>query len=207
MSSTGPHWDQYSTARHHVRERRPLGRLLRYYQRVDFLEQHKSTNEIFSLPSGEEVSIPKYILEFKEWKGVPISNTYNGKAVIDWKGEPVFAEIVVLRLFQSHGWNGVWADSYRRKYRVGLPDVVDPIELPEKQKELIDSIRSKTGRFGGCWDLLLWKGNDILFIELKRRKKDHIQASQTEWLATALELGLDTGNFALVEWSLPTHQN
>lgn len=170
--------------------------------RLDFLEQYKADSEIFSLSSGEQVSIRKYFLEFREWQGTPVPNTYNGKAVIDWNGEPVFAELAVLRLFQSHGWEGVWVDSYRRKYRVGLPDVVDSVELPQKQRELIDSIRAKTGRSGGCWDVLVWKGDTTLFVELKRRKKDNIQSTQIEWLASTLDSGLTTENFALVEWNI-----
>ncbi len=169
---------------------------------LGFLDQYTTDSEIFSLPSGEKISVPKYFLEFKEWKGASIPNTYNNKAVIDWSGEPLFAELAVLRLFQSNGWNGVWVDSYRRKFRVGLPDVTDPVEVPEAQIQLIDTLRERTGRFGGCWDLLLWKGDNILFIELKRRKKDRIQAGQIEWLTSALELGMDSGNFALVEWEL-----
>src|SRR3989344_1915267 len=106
--------------------------------KLGFLQPYLAESEIFSLPSGANVPIPKYFLEFKEWKGAPIPNTYNGKAVIDWHGEPVFAELAVLRLFQSHGWSGVWVDSYRRKYRVGLPDVVDPVELPETQKRVVE---------------------------------------------------------------------
>ncbi len=169
---------------------------------LGFLEQYKTGSEIFSLPSGVQVSIQKYFLEFKEWTGVPIPNTYNNKAVIDWNGEPVFAELAVLRLFQSNGWSGVWVDSYRRKFRVGLPDMADPVKLPEVQAKLIDTLREKTGRFGGCWDLLLWKGGSTLFIELKRRKKDRIQTGQIEWLAIALESGLNSGDFALAEWEL-----
>lgn len=167
---------------------------------MDFLEQYKVESEIFLLSSGAQISIPKYFLEFKEWMGAPIPNTYNNKAVIDWNGEPVFAELAVLRLFQPYGWNGVWVDSYRRKFRAGLPDVVNPVELPEAQMQLIDTLRERTGRFGGCWDLLLWKGEGILFIELKRQKKDRIQTSQIEWLAAALESGLTKENFALIEW-------
>ena len=104
---------------------------------VEFLQPYKVDGELFSLPSDGQVLIRKYFLEFKEWQGAPIPNTYDGKAIIDWNGEPVFAELAVLRLFQSHGWDGVWVDSYRRKYRTGLPDVAEPVELPEKQRGLL----------------------------------------------------------------------
>lgn len=163
---------------------------------------HRVDNEIFTLPSGGHTLVQKYLLQFKRWEGAPVPTDYNGKAVIDWNGEPVFAELAVLRLFQSHGWNGVWVDSYRRKYRVGLPDVAAPIELPEAQNRVIESLRAKTGKSGGCWDVLAWKNDKMLFLELKRSKKDRVQPSQMLWLETALGSGLSSRDFALVEWEI-----
>lgn len=167
---------------------------------LEFLQLYKVEGELFSLSSGVDISIQKYFLTFTPWKGAPIPNTYNNKPVIDWNGESVFAELAVLRLFQSHDWEGVWVDSYHRKYRIGLPDVAEPIELPQKQRELIESIKAKTGRSGGCWDVFVWKDNQILFIELKRQKKDVIQDSQRLWLEKSIESGLTTDNFAFLEW-------
>jgi hypothetical protein len=99
-------------------------------ERLDFLQPYKAEREIFLLSSGEQIPISKYFLTFHRWRGPPPPNTYNNKAVLDWSGEPVFAELAVLRLFQSHGWNGVWADSFRGTFRIGLPDVVDPVPIP-----------------------------------------------------------------------------
>ena len=169
---------------------------------LGFLQPYLAESEIFVLPSGVSVPVQKYFLEFKEWEGLPIPNTYNGKAIIDWNSEPVFAELAVLRLFQSHGWDGVWVDSYRRKYRVGLPDVAEPVDLPTNQTNLINALREKTGRFGGCWDVVVWKGDTMLFLELKRQKKDSVQSTQVEWLSSALDSGLSADNFALVEWDI-----
>ena len=169
---------------------------------LGFLDTYRSGEEGIILSSGRKVSVAKYFLQFKEWKGKPIPNTYGNKAVIDWNGEPVFAELAVLRLFQSHGWSGVWVDSYRRKYRAGLPDVVDPVELPEAQQKIIDAIRAKTGISGGCWDVFLWKDNQILFVELKRNKKDRIQDSQKKWLEAALHSNFCSESFSLFQWEL-----
>ena len=93
-------------------------------------------------------------------------------------------------------------DSYGRKYRVGLPDVAEPVDLPTNQTNLINALREKTGRFGGCWDVVVWKGDTMLFLELKRQKKDNIQNTQVEWLSAALASGLTADNFALVEWDI-----
>lgn len=169
---------------------------------LGFLQPYKVDGELFSLSSGASVLIQKYFLTFTPWKGAPIPNTYNNKPVIDWNGEPVFAELAVLRLFQSHGWEGVWVDSYRRKYRTGLPDVAEPVELPLRQQELIESIKAKTGRSGGCWDVFVWKGDQFRFIELKRSKKDSIQHTQDSWLEASLLVGLGPESFALAEWNM-----
>jgi len=42
----------------------------------------------------------------------------------------------------------------------------------------------------------------MLFLELKRQKKDNIQNTQVEWLSAALASGLTADNFALVEWDI-----
>jgi len=169
---------------------------------LSFLDSCPSGEEEIILPSGRKVSVVKYFLKFKEWKGKPIPNTYGNKTVIDFNGEPVFAELAVLRLFQSHGWGGAWVDSYRRKFRIGLPDVIDPIDLPSDKKALFDSIKQKIDASGGCWDVFVWKENQILFIELKRSKKDHIQDSQKIWLEESLNYGFALDNFVLIEWDL-----
>lgn len=157
-------------------------------------------DEVFRISSNKFVLIRKHAVQFKKWTGLAIPNTYGNKAVIDYNGEPVFAELAVLRLFQSNGWQGVWADSYGRKFRTGLPDVAAPIVLPSEQQKLYDAIKLKTGLSGGCWDVFLRRGNEILFIELKRQKKDRIQSSQDQWLAASLSLGLKPQSFALIEW-------
>jgi hypothetical protein len=133
---------------------------------------HRVDNEIFLLSSGKRILVQKYFFMFNRWSGAAIPNDYNGKAVVDWNGEPVFAELAVVRLLKAHGWNAVWTDSYRNKYRIGLPDVAEPVDIPSEPKVLIDDIRAKTGRNGGCWDVVAWTSNKILFVELKRIKKD-----------------------------------
>jgi len=37
---------------------------------------------------------------FPKWQGAPILDTYGGKAVLDYHGEPVFAELFTLRMLQ-----------------------------------------------------------------------------------------------------------
>jgi hypothetical protein len=42
----------------------------------------------------------------------------------------------------------------------------------------------------------------MLFIELKRQKKDNIRETQLQWLEKSLDSGLVKENFAFVEWKL-----
>lgn len=158
--------------------------------------------EEISLPSGQKIQIPKCNLVFEEWKGEPIKDTYNNKAVVDFDGEPLFAELAILRMFQKEGWNGVWVDSYRNKYHVALPEKENPVQLPSEQQKLIDSIKERTGKRGGCWDVFAWRNREYKFVESKRIGKDALRPNQTLWLEKSLELGLKINDFLLAEWDL-----
>ena len=170
----------------------------------EMLEERKLdwVSQKMKLSSGEEVRIRKFELSFNAWKGEPVKDSYGGKTVIDCDGEPLFAELAVLRTLQKEGWQGAWVDSYRKKFRVGLPGVVEPIDLLEKPKKLFDDIAVKVGGFKGCWDVFAWKEEDYLFLELKRESRDFIGDSQIKWLEASLDLGVPNDSFAILEWKL-----
>ncbi|MEK7547036.1 MAG: hypothetical protein AAB536_02570 [Patescibacteria group bacterium] len=153
-------------------------------------------------PSGNRVLIPKCNLIFRKWEGTPIENTYNNKTVIDFDGQPLFAELAILKILQKEGWNGVWVDSYRSKYRIDLPEKGTVVELPNIQEEFIQNIKSRTGKRGGCWDVFVWKDGEYKFAESKRSKKDELRSNQLLWLQETLKLGLKLESFLLVEWDL-----
>jgi len=171
---------------------------------LEMLEERKLDwiGQKIKLPSGKEIRIRKFELSFGLWKGESVKDSYGGKAIIDCDGEPLFAELAVLRTLQKDGWQGAWVDSYRKKFRIGLPGIVEPIELPEKPKKLFDDISTKVGGFRGCWDVFAWKEDDYLFLELKREAKDYIRESQIKWLESALESGVPSDSFAILEWTL-----
>ena len=128
-----------------------------------------------NLPSGMQVEVAKFILRFRKWNGRPIANIGH-KPLVDWNGEAEFAE---LR---------------------GLPDLIEPNQLPPARQKLIGDIKRRVGKAGDCWCVVGWKRAAVLFIEIKRREKDSIRLSQLKWLETSLAMGLSAGNFALVEW-------
>lgn len=127
-------------------------------------------------------------------------NTYGGKYVLDFNGQPAFAELVVLWTLRKEGWEGVWVDTYGKKYRIGLPGIVEPVTLPSEQTKIIENIAARAGSFKGCWDVFLWRGNNHLFVELKRKGRDAIRETQVRWLEASLSVGIKAEDFLLVEW-------
>jgi hypothetical protein len=120
-------------------------------------------------------SVKKWTIRFKPWGGAPIADTYGGKAVLDWHGEPVFAELAIVRLCQSDGFDAVWIDTYGKRFRSSISE---EYVLPRNAQTLLNKvIVCNDGRRQGCWDVLAWSGEKYIFIESKRKGKDHIRQS------------------------------
>lgn len=153
------------------------------------------------LPGGQTVHIPKTRVGFAPARIEGIVNDYGGKPLLEWEGRPAFAELIVLWSFQSEGWKGVWVDSYRRKYRVGLLNVA-PVDLPPPQQALLDSLRQEARRGGGAWDVYCWRDDQVLFAEVKRIGHDRLRQNQRLFLEAALGHNLSGDNFMIVEWDL-----
>jgi hypothetical protein len=68
------------------------------------------------LPGGGFVRVRKATPAFQMWRGPKPADTFGGKAVLDYCGNPLFAEEYTLRMLQADGWSGVWVNSYRREY-------------------------------------------------------------------------------------------
>ena len=161
-----------------------------------------NSKEQITLSDGKVVNVPKCSLNFTLWKGRKIKNTYR-KTVIDFCGSPLYAELAILRFLKADGWDGVWVDNYRNKYRVTLPELQQQgVPLPYKQAKIMAEMRVANGGRRGCWDVFAWKKNKIIFVEAKRLLKDSIRSSQKIWLGTALRAGYSLSNFLLFEWDL-----
>src|SRR6059036_724786 len=64
------------------------------------------------LLSGRVVSIPRATVRFSPWPGAITIHTWGGKPVLDVQGEQTFAEVALLRMFQSSGWEARWLEAY-----------------------------------------------------------------------------------------------
>ena len=157
--------------------------------------------EIIELMNGKEVLISVAQPHFKEWEGEPIEDSYGGKAILDFDGEPLFAELAILRAFQKENWNGVWMDTYGRKYRTDWINK-SGVELPSDKILLLDKIYENLGSKKGCWDVFCWKDEKVIFAESKRFSKDGIRETQVKFFEAALNSGLTNESFLIVEWSL-----
>lgn len=154
------------------------------------------------MPSGSTVEVPKATPTFCGWAGEPIGDTYRGKPILNFTGEPVFAELAILRALQNAGWNGVWVDTFKKCYRVGYWGDDHAVALPSEQEMLLKRIYERAGSRNGCWDVFCWKADLPLFVEAKRYGRDQIRATQRRWLEAAIGVGLAIGSFLVVEWSL-----
>ena len=161
--------------------------------------------------AGQPTAIPKAQLTFRQWKGAPLSDTLGKKPLVNFAGRPLFAELCVFELFRLSGWDARWVETY------GAPAARPSMftnwsDVPRKQQQhqpltdawIIDLLASiaalNNGSHGGCWDVLGWHGETVVFAELKRLKKDRLQATQPAWLEAGLKVGLQAENFLLVEW-------
>jgi hypothetical protein len=154
----------------------------------------------FALPSGETITIGKHSILFDAWSGAPIHDAYGGKTVVNIDGQPLFAELAILHLLQDDGFDGVWVDTYRNRFRRSMAQA--RCTLPVWVQERFDAILTLNGKRGGCWDVLAWKNNQIVFVESKRKRKDRIHPNQRRWLAAALKAGIDADCFSICEWDL-----
>jgi hypothetical protein len=148
------------------------------------------------------IKVPKATPIFQPWRGKNILDNYNGKQILDVGGEPAFAELAILWAMRAAGWDGVWIDTYRRKYRTCYWGVTPLRELPPERSQLLKRTYTPAGSHAGAWDVYCWKGSRVLFAESKLAGKDKLRESQRRWLAAAIEEGYSTEKFLVVEWSL-----
>lgn len=146
------------------------------------------------LPSGNSVLVPRCEFPLKLWRGKPIAATHGPKPVLELNGNPVFAEMAIVRILQRAGWDAVWVDNWYEKFRHSMPP--HECTLPAHAQELFDRIRvANKGKVGGCFDVLAWKGREYLFVESKW--KDSIGDKQKRWLEAALDSGLPLRSFLI----------
>jgi hypothetical protein len=139
-------------------------------------------------------------------------------AMVELEGEPLMAELAVLRLLERAGWSGRWVNTvgaggevwkYLTHWAPDLPRDGQRnrvLEEEEPRQVLAAIARRAAKRYAGCWDVYAWRGGDFAFLQLKRgapKAKDEVAAAQVDWLHTALLFGdarITPASFAVVHW-------
>jgi hypothetical protein len=153
--------------------------------------------------SDRRVEVPKCSLRFRPWTGPAIEDDYGGKPVLDVDGEPVFAELAILRLLREGGWEGVWVDTFRQRFLTGLPSRTEAVPLPKGAALVYGTIQQQAGTRSGCWDVFAWRQpGSYRFVEAKWRDHDRIRTSQVQWFEAARKVGFQAESFLVVEWEL-----
>ena len=131
--------------------------------------------EVFKI--GEQIfEVPKCILKFEKWDGEPVKETFGGKVIIKINEKPMFAELAIMQYFIADGWESRWIETYGKSKMepICLSEWVDdkyknqihnPITNGSIQT-LLNSIATANGNsFSGCWDVIGWKNDKIIFTE------------------------------------------
>ena len=171
----------------------------------------RPTNFELFVVSNNAIEIPEVVLKFEKWEGAVINNTFGGKPVVDFKGEPMFAELAIMKLFIESGWQARWIETYgaSTKKPFHFSNWIDG-KLSEQNVDLIedDAIIGvlndvsilNSNSYSGCWDVIGWCKDRIIFAESKRTRKDRIRKTQNNWLLAGLNYGLKADNFLVVQW-------
>ena len=94
---------------------------------------------------------------FPIWEGDTDVDTYGGKTLLDYQGQPVFAEIYALKLLKTQGYRGFWIDNYRKRLVEDM-SLANRIDDGRYDLEAIKKINEGKVFRSGNWDLYVWNG-------------------------------------------------
>jgi len=154
-------------------------------------------NTEIQLLKGKTIRIKKLNISFNPWRGKLPKDTYGGKPIVCYARKPCFPELAILRIMCKEGWDGIWVDTYRKRYISANGKLTT---LSVDKKKILEIIYQKAKNKYGAFDLFCWKGSDIKFIESKWKSKDKIRQTQIKWLSAAIECGFETNKFVIAEW-------
>lgn len=157
------------------------------------------------LPSGTSVDLPVCHHLFSKWLGKLPNFDFGKKPMIEYKGKGIFAELAILGLLQESGWEGVWVETYGGVHFLkDMPSswklINNNAKIPQEKEDLLINIW-KTGKTTACFDVFVWKDNEIIFFEGKHKGKDRLTNAQLKFIEGALSCGISTKSLIVVEWS------
>lgn len=155
--------------------------------------------------TDSEILLPLASPIFSVVKTNPETFDYGKKPFIEYQGETYFAELVILKILLDAGWNGVWVETYGGTHFLKtMPEKwnlkAEHISIPEEKEEILKNIW-KLGKTKACFDVFVWKDDQIMFLEAKRSGKDKLTSAQIRFIEGALSYGLLPEQLVIVEWN------
>jgi len=167
------------------------------------LGQISTSRENLKVSGGSSLTIAKYSFIFQPWTDSHNYDTYAGKQVLKLNNEPLFSELVLLRLLERQSFKGVWVDTYRNKFWQRLPHISFPVLPDNKLLDVYEEIYNlKGGKKSGCFDIIAYRGSDFVFVELKKKNEDSIRQTQLDWLSAAMQVTTIKSTFIIAEWEV-----
>jgi hypothetical protein len=148
--------------------------------------------------SGRIVAVPAYQRSETRFAGVLPENfrTVPNKVAVDFDGAALYPEFAIVRRLEAAGWGATWRKNWQGA--AFWSDIAVTFDPPPKVLALFDRIAAVAG--AGAWDILAWKGNDVLFVESKQYGSDKLTPNQRRWLEVALDQGIPLDAFAIHEY-------
>lgn len=167
-------------------------------------------SEEFQLET-EIIEVPKTVLQFQKWKDVPLKESFGGKPVVTLDGEGLFVEAALLILFKNSGWQARWISTVGKAHStpIYLNEWKDDLYIHQTHEPIAEAkvlavlqkmVQLNHQSFAGCWDIVSWNGETILFTKAIRNNKDLVRKIHLNWLKAGLAIGLKPENFLLVQW-------
>ena len=115
------------------------------------------------------------------------------------KVERSVPEIEVVEAFRASGWVARWQDSFG-----SAPAWMRPwtqvAEVPRTVSERLGAIRAASP-MAKPWDVLAWRGDDLMFVECKAAKEKFTDAEQA-FIWGAHKVGIPLDRFAVVRGAI-----
>jgi hypothetical protein len=148
--------------------------------------------------SGRTVAVPAYQRRETRFAGVLPENfrTVPNKVAVDFNGAALYPEFAIVRRLEAAGWGAAWRKNWQGA--AFWSDIAVTFDPPPKVLALFDRIAAVAG--AGAWDILAWKGDQVLFIESKQYGSDKLTLNQRRWLEVALDQGIPLNAFAVFEY-------
>lgn len=148
-----------------------------------------------ALPSGKKATIESFVLQLPDAtparlrEGV-LASTYTTKPLVSLEGEALFGELAIVRLLEKDGWRAVWADTFHgRKFWSNMPNKSSPVRLPTDIQSIYDRIASIKGSPSGCFDVIAWNCERVIFLEYKSLR-DKSNKNELLWISAAIDAGI-----------------